>query len=123
MRRFLSLFTMLMLCGVFAFAQSRVVSGKVTDIDGNGVPFATVKVKGTKIGVSADANGLYTLSIKGNATLEISGASFATVEVNVGNQSFINTVLERSKSAELKDRKSTRRNSSHGKLSRMPSSA
>ena len=48
---------MLMLCGVFAFAQSRVVSGKVTDKDGNPVPFASVKVKGSKTGLSADATG------------------------------------------------------------------
>ena len=59
MRRFLSLFTMLMLCGVLAFAQSRVVTGKVTDIDGNPISFASVKVKGTSTGVSADANGAY----------------------------------------------------------------
>ncbi len=57
MRRFLSLFTMLMLCGVLAFAQSRVVTGKVTDIDGNPVSFASVKIKGSSTGVSADANG------------------------------------------------------------------
>ena len=59
MRRFLSLFTMLMLCGALAFAQSRVVTGKVTDTDGNPVSFATVKVKGTNTGLSADANGAY----------------------------------------------------------------
>ncbi len=57
MRRFLSLFTMLMLCGVLAFAQNRVVSGKVTDIDGNPVSFATIKIQGASTGLSADATG------------------------------------------------------------------
>ena len=56
---------MLMLCGVLAFAQNRVVSGKVTDKDGNAVPFATVKIKDKSTGVSADATGAF--SIKVNA--------------------------------------------------------
>jgi len=95
MRRFLSLFTMLMLCGVFAFAQSRVVSGKVADTDGNPVPFATVKVKGKPTGLSADQNGAFSLNVKPGDVLEISAASFKTVEVPVGSQSVLNIVLEK----------------------------
>jgi len=94
MRRFLSLFTMLMLCGVLAFAQSRVVTGKVTDINGNPVAFASVNVKGTQTGVSADANGVYSLRVNPNAVLVISGAGFRTTEVPVGTQNVLNTVLE-----------------------------
>jgi TonB-linked SusC/RagA family outer membrane protein len=95
MRRFLSLFTMLMLCGVLAFAQSRVVTGKVTDIDGNPVSFASVKVKGTNTGVSADANGAYSLRVNPNAILVISAASFKETEVPVGTQNVLNTVMEK----------------------------
>ncbi len=96
MRRFLSLFTMLMLCGVLAFAQSRVVTGKVTDIDGNPVSFASVKVKGSPTGVSADANGAYSLRVNPNAILVISGAGFKDIEVPVGTQTVLSTVLEKS---------------------------
>lgn len=103
MRRFLSLFTMLMLCGVLAFAQSRVVTGKVTDIDGNPVSFASVKVKGTSTGVSADANGNYSLRVNPNDVLVISGASFKTTEVPVGTQNVLNTVLETGGTTELKE--------------------
>ena len=95
MRRFLSLFTMLMLCGVLAFAQSRVVTGKVTDVDGNPVSFATVKIKGTPTGLSADANGAYSIRVNSNAVLVISGASFKETEVPVGTQNVLNTVLEK----------------------------
>lgn len=94
MRRFLSLFTMLMLCGVLAFAQSRVVTGKVTDVNGNPVAFASVNVKGTSTGVSADANGAYSLRVNPNAVLVISGTGFRTTEVPVGTQNVLNTVLE-----------------------------
>lgn len=103
MRRFLSLFTMLMLCGVLAFAQSRVVTGKVTDIDGNPVSFATIKVKGTSTGLSADANGAYSIKVTPGAILVISGASFKETEVPVGTQNVLNTVLEKGTSSELKE--------------------
>ena len=96
MRRFLSLFTMLMLCGVLAFAQSRVVTGKVVDLDGNPVSFASVKIKGTNTGVSADANGAYTLKVNPGAILVITGASFKETEVPVGTQTVLSTVMEKS---------------------------
>ncbi|MBP6022293.1 SusC/RagA family TonB-linked outer membrane protein [Ferruginibacter sp.] len=101
MRRFLSLFTMLMLCGVLAFAQSRVVSGKVTDKDGNPVPFASVKVKGSKTGIAADANGQYTIKVKQGDFLEISGSGYKLNTISVDNQSFIQTSLERGATSEL----------------------
>ena len=90
-----------MLCGVLAFAQSRVVSGKVTDIDGNAVSFASVKVKGTNTGVSADANGAYSLKVNPGAILVISGAGFKDTEVPVGTQSVLNTVMEKGSKNEL----------------------
>jgi TonB-linked SusC/RagA family outer membrane protein len=95
MRRFLSLFTMLMLCGVLAFAQSRVVTGKVTDESGNPVAFASITVKGTKTGTIADANGAYSIKVTPNTILVISGASFKDIEVPVGTQSVLNTVMEK----------------------------
>jgi TonB-linked SusC/RagA family outer membrane protein len=94
---------MLMLCGVFAFAQTRVVSGKVTDADGNPVSFATVKIKGSNVGLSADANGAYSIKVKTGDILEISGASFKTQEIPVGVASVVNVVLEKGTTAELKE--------------------
>ena len=83
MRRFLSLFTMLMLCGVLAFAQSRVVTGKVTDATGNPVSFASVKVKGSPTGVSADANGAFSIRVTNNTVLEITASGYKPTEVAV----------------------------------------
>lgn len=103
MRRFLSLFTMLMLCGVLAFAQSRVVTGRITDINGNPVSFATVKIKGTKTGLSADANGTYSIRVNPNDVLVITGASFKELEVPVGTQSVLNSVMESAATSELKE--------------------
>lgn len=92
-----------MLCGVLAFAQGRVVTGKVTDINGNPVSFASVKVKNTNTGVSADANGAYSIRVTPTDVLEISAASFKTIEVPVGTQSILNTVLEAGGTGDLKE--------------------
>lgn len=94
MRRFLSLFTMLMLCGVLAFAQSRVVSGKVTDNNGKPVPFASVIVKGKGAGVQTDINGEYSIKVNQGDVLQISQLNFDIVEVPVGSMNSINTTLE-----------------------------
>ena len=84
-----------MLCGVLAFAQSRVVTGKVTDTDGNPVSFASVKVKGTNTGAIADANGAYSLRVNPNTILVITAASFKDNEVPVGTQNVLSTVMEK----------------------------
>jgi TonB-linked SusC/RagA family outer membrane protein len=85
---------MLMLCGVFAFAQTRVVSGKVIDKDGKEIPFASVKIKGTNVGTSADATGHYSIKVKSGDLLTISSTGFNTTEVSVGNLTDIVTALE-----------------------------
>ena len=103
MRRFLSLFTMLMLCGVLAFAQNRVVTGKVVDKDGKEVPFASVKLKNATSGVSADANGLYSIRVKTGDVLTISATGFTTVDVAVENQTSLLTSLEGSATNEIKE--------------------
>jgi len=87
---------------VLAFAQSRVVTGKVTDADGNPVSFATIKIKGTQTGLSADANGAYSIKVNPGAVLIISGASFKETEVPVGTQNVLNTILEKG-GTELKE--------------------
>ena len=94
MRRFLSLLTVLMLCGVFAFAQGRVVSGKVTDPDGKAVSFATVKIRGSQTGLSADVNGAYSIKVKDGDQLEFSGAGFESQRVTVrSSENVINVQL------------------------------
>jgi len=93
MRRFLSLFTMLMLCGVLAFGQGRVVSGKVIDEKGNAISFATVTETGTKNVVIADANGNYTIKMKGNGGLTITATGYNTNTTNAsGNDGTISLV-------------------------------
>ncbi len=81
MRRFLSLFTMLMLCGVLAFGQSRVVSGKVLDEKNAPIPGASLKVKGGRTGTSAGPDGSFSLSISDNSILLVSAAGYVSAEL------------------------------------------
>lgn len=87
----------LLVMGGIKRPESHVVSGKVADTDGNPVSFASITVKGANTGVSADANGAYSIRVSSNTILFISGASYIQAEVPVGNQLIINTVLEKMK--------------------------
>ena len=87
MRKFLTLLAVLVLLGPLAFSQSRVVTGKVTDQAGQPVPFATIRLKGTKLGTSADAEGNFTIKAEPSQTLIISGTGVTSKEVEVGTGS------------------------------------
>lgn len=81
MRKFLSLIAVLILCSSFAFSQSReAVSGRVTDQQGQPVPFATIRVKASKSGVSADGNGDYTINARTGDVLVVSGTGITEME-------------------------------------------
>jgi TonB-linked SusC/RagA family outer membrane protein len=85
MRKILMLLTMLVCCSVLAFAQTREVTGTITDPNGLPIPGATVAVKGVRGGTSTDANGKFTIHIAGNALLVVSGVGFETQEFKVGD--------------------------------------
>ncbi|MEI9944455.1 MAG: SusC/RagA family TonB-linked outer membrane protein [Chitinophagaceae bacterium] len=99
MRKIAFLSKMLMLCcailyTVLAYAQTRTITGKVADDKGDPVPFASIKVKGTSAGASADANGNFLLKVSGNPTLVISSQGFQTAETEVGSSNVINLTLK-----------------------------
>ncbi|HSN61241.1 MAG TPA: SusC/RagA family TonB-linked outer membrane protein, partial [Ferruginibacter sp.] len=62
------LFTCLILFSVFSIAQTKVVSGKVTDENGSAMPGVSVIQKGSKLGTQTDQNGNYTINITGSRT-------------------------------------------------------
>ncbi len=82
MRKSLMLFLMLMLSGVLAFAQSRTISGTVKDESGTPVPYATVTETGTRNATTADANGNFSLKMKGGGSLTFTATGFDGASVN-----------------------------------------
>lgn len=84
----------LLLWSLNASAQDRRLTGKITGTDGP-VPGANVVLKGTQTGTSTDANGDFTINVRGNnPVLVVSAIGFKTQEINVGNRSSLNISLE-----------------------------
>lgn len=78
-----------------AFAQNSSVTGTVKDAStGEGVPFASVMVKGTTNGVSADADGVYSITAPKSGVLVFSAIGYTPAEVNVSSRTTVNVVLE-----------------------------
>jgi TonB-linked SusC/RagA family outer membrane protein len=96
MRKFLSLLAVLVLLSSLAFSQSKLITGKVTDQAGVAVPFATIRVKGTKVGTSADAEGYYTIKASPSQTLLITGTGITAKEVPVGTETTLNIAVQHS---------------------------
>jgi len=84
----------LLLWSLNASAQDRRITGKVTGADG-AVPGANVVLKGTTTGTATDAEGNFTLNVRGsNPTIVISAIGFKTQEVVVGNRTDVSVTLE-----------------------------
>ena len=90
---------------VVAFAQSRVVKGRVLDESGEAVLGASVVIKGTQSGTVTDDNGNFTISVpEGSNTLVISSLGLGTQEVTAGDGNQPVTVsFANQKSTELQE--------------------
>lgn len=72
-----------------------IISGKVTDENGQGQAGVTVSVKGSDQGVSTDEKGNYKISVPGDkAVLVFSFMGYLSQERPVGRQQVINVVLK-----------------------------
>ena len=72
------------------------VTGKVTGTNGDPIPFATIRVKGTTAGTSTDAKGDYHISVPEDAVLVFSSIGYEDMEVTVGGRTVIDVVLKTS---------------------------
>lgn len=92
--RKLILFFMFMLLITGAFAQQSIlVTGKVTDNTGAGLPGVSILEKGTLKGTITASDGTYSFETSGNATLVFSFIGFKTQEVSVNNRLTIDVQL------------------------------
>jgi len=70
------------------FAQSQKVKGRVVDDKGDGVPGASITVKGSKVGTITDIDGNYEIDLpEGSKTLVITSVTSGTKEVEVSDPS------------------------------------
>lgn len=77
----------------FSFSQQTRVTGKVSDVNNEPLPGATVLVKGTTRGTVTDVDGSYSIEAGSAETLVFSFVGFETKEQVVGNSSVINIIL------------------------------
>jgi TonB-dependent SusC/RagA subfamily outer membrane receptor len=75
---------------------NKVIAGRVIDKQGNPVSFASIYLKGVTKGVSADANGAFSIKANSSDMLSVSAAGYKTLLIKIGNDAVINIVLERS---------------------------
>lgn len=77
------------------FAQTKTITGKVLNENGDPVPLATVQEKGTKNAVTATDQGVFTITLTGkNPALVVSSVNYQPQQVTVGNETFLNVQLK-----------------------------
>lgn len=95
MKRVLLTLLMSVLVCVYIQAQTRTVSGKVTDETGQPLPQVTVLLKGTTTGTPTDADGNFRLSVPDTGgTLLFRFLGYVTQEIEIGSQSVINLQMQ-----------------------------
>ena len=89
--RTLRILTLLLLLSSVVMAQTRLISGTITDArTGNPLPSVTIKVKGKNIQAISGADGSFSLNVPaGETSLEVSSIGYAakTVTLNAGSGS------------------------------------
>ncbi len=87
-------FLLLFFAGLFVMAQTKTITGKVSSADGP-LPGATISVKGTTTGVTADADGKYSITVDQSATtLVFKFIGFIAQEKEIGSSSSIDVTME-----------------------------
>lgn len=94
----LVLIPFLLMFASISMAQTKEVSGKVTDAETLvTLPGVIVKLKGASSAVATDENGNYSISIpQAGGTLTFSFVGYNTKEITVTNQSVVNATLDAS---------------------------
>lgn len=92
--KLLVLFLSMFLLATHVGAQQITVTGKVISADdGQPIPAASVKIKGTTTAVQTTNSGTYAIKAKKGDVLQFSYLGFVTAEKTVGTSNTINTTL------------------------------
>jgi TonB-linked SusC/RagA family outer membrane protein len=96
MKKLLMLFSLFLITGALALAQTVQISGTVTSSeDGLPLPGVAVTVKGTTTGVSTGIDGKYIISVPTSAqTLSFQFIGYKSVDVAITGRTTINLVLD-----------------------------
>ena len=101
MRKLITLLSVLLLYSS-VFAQTHTVIGRVLDENGKPIPFASIRVKGSRGGVAADQDGAFSVHAPAGAVLVITATAYDAAEAKVPASGQV-TVSLRPKNAALED--------------------
>jgi TonB-dependent starch-binding outer membrane protein SusC len=78
--------------------QEKKISGKVVDQKGEPLPGVSVVIKGTNLGILTDNNGVFSMTVPGNAkTLSFTFVGMTPIDLEIGNEAVFNiSMLESS---------------------------
>src|SRR6185436_2606000 len=83
----------LLLLSLTGFSQEKIITGKVTDPNGAGIPGVSVTAKGSSVGTQTGTDGTFSLSVRTSVTtLVFSSVGYATQEVSI-NGTTVNAQL------------------------------
>ena len=87
--------TLFVLLAVSVSAQNMRVTGTVRDAStGEGIPFASIALRGTMTGTYTDGEGVYTINVPANGTLEFTAVGYVTVVEQVNGRGTVNVSLD-----------------------------
>ncbi len=98
-KRKIYLTALLLLFWVIGFAQLKVTGVVKASDNGETLPGVSVKVKGTDVGVSTDANGRFSISVPTDGVLTFSFLGYNPRDVNVNGKMIVNLILVSSQKA------------------------
>ena len=86
---------MAMLVSALAYGQNMTVTGVVSDSStGDGIPYASIQLKGTMTGVSTDGEGHFSISVPADGVLIFSSVGYVSQEVNVAGKAKHDILLD-----------------------------
>jgi TonB-linked SusC/RagA family outer membrane protein len=92
--KFSGFLTLLLVLAVqIGFAQTKTVTGNVTDADGLPLPGVNILVKGTNTGTQSDFDGKYSIKASADQTLVFKYLGFKTQEIPVGSKSTVDVSM------------------------------
>ncbi|MFT3827106.1 MAG: SusC/RagA family TonB-linked outer membrane protein [Chitinophagaceae bacterium] len=92
--KLLVLLTCVMLVGITALAQTHFITGQVKNDKGEPIAFATIRIKSSGKGVSADDNGNFRIEVPdNNQTLVISATGYNDLEQKPGSSTLLSISL------------------------------
>ena len=86
-------FFALLLMQLSSYAQDHIIQGIVSDENDEGLPGATIIIKGTTIGTVTDINGEFSLKAFPDTLIIVSYSGYERQEISIDNQTILNIKL------------------------------